>query len=95
MLALSMGSLGNAIVLWTTNRGAVISQTATNLSAGGSYARLLPDDAQVLEMADMSPSDWTDLCSAKSGLTIILSTVALFNRDGDVLNIHKDRGDTS
>ena len=89
MLALSIGSLGNVIVLWTTNRGAVISQTATNLSAGGSYARLLPEDAQVLEMSDMQPSDWTEVCTSKTGLTIILATVALFNREGDALKVHQ------
>lgn len=93
MLALSAGSLGDAIVLWTTNRGAVISQTATNLSAGGSYAKLLPDDTQVLKMSDMQSSDWTDVCSAQTGLTIILATVALFNRDGDALKVHQPLGD--
>lgn len=95
MLALCASDLGDAIVLWTTNRGAVISQTATNLNAGGSYANLLPEDAQVMEMAKMQPQDWTDVCSAETGLTILLATVALFNRDGDVLNVHKERGDTS
>lgn len=35
MLALCAATLGDAIILWTTNRGAVISQTAANLSAGG------------------------------------------------------------
>ncbi|GAB3799045.1 hypothetical protein GCM10028819_21510 [Spirosoma humi] len=89
MLALSVGSLGDAIVLWTTNRGAVISQTATNFSAGGNYAKLLPEDAQVLEMSDMQSSDWTEVCTAQTGLTIILATVALFNRDGDALKVHQ------
>ncbi len=93
MLALSMGSLGDAIVLWTTNRGAVISQTATNLSEGGSYAKLLPEDAQILEMADMQSSDWTDVCTKGTGLTIILATVALFNREGDVLRVHQELND--
>jgi hypothetical protein len=35
MLALTVATLGDAIILWTTNRGAVISQTTSNLSAGG------------------------------------------------------------
>lgn len=95
MLALCAQKLGDAIILWTTNRGAVISQTATNLSAGGRYSSLLPENAQVLELSDLTISDWSDVISAKSGLTIILSTVALFNRDGEVLNVHKDRGGTS
>lgn len=95
MLALCVSNLSDAIILWTTNRGAVISQTSTNLSAGGRYSPLLPEDAQILELADMSSTDWNDACNAKTGLTIILSTVALFNRDGDVLNVHKERGDTT
>lgn len=95
MLALCAADLGDAIILWTTNRGAVISQTVTNLSAGGSYSTLLPEDAQVLDMAKMQPMDWTDVCTAETGLSILLATEALFNRDGDVLNVHKERGDTS
>ncbi|HEV7906374.1 MAG TPA: hypothetical protein VGO96_21225, partial [Pyrinomonadaceae bacterium] len=95
MLALSAQTLGDAIILWTTNRGAIISQTAANLSAGGRYAALLPEDAQILELSDLSTLDWSEVVTAKTGLTIILSTVALFNRDGDVLNVHKDRGGTT
>jgi superfamily II DNA or RNA helicase len=95
MLALSAQTLGDAIILWTTNRGAIISQTAANLSAGGRYSSLLPEDAQILELSDLSTSDWSEVISAQTGLTIILSTVALFNRDGDVLNVHKDRGGTT
>lgn len=95
MLALCTATLGDAIVLWTTNRGAVISQTAANLNTGGRYSSLLPEDAQIFELSDLSTSDWSDVVSARTGLTIILSTVALFNRDGDVLNVHKDRGGTT
>ena len=95
MLALCAATLGDAIILWTTNRGAIISQTAANLSAGGRYSTLLPDGVQVCELSDLSSSDWSDIVTAKTGLTIILSTVALFNRDGDVLNVHKDRGNTT
>lgn len=95
MLALTLPPLGDAIVLWTTNRGAVISQTAANLRAGGRYTELLPDDTQVFELSKLSDADWSDVVSAKSGLTILLSTVALFNREGDELNVHKPRGDTT
>lgn len=95
MLAVCAQKLGPAIILWTTNRGAVISQTATNLSVDGKYSLLLPDDVQILELAELSPSDWSQVCTAKSGVTIILSTVALFNRDGEILNVHKERGGTS
>ena len=95
MLALCAATLSNAIVLWTTNRGAIISQTKTNLSAGGKYAPLLPEDTQVYNLADLSPTDWSEIVSAETGLTILLSTVATFNQDGDKLKIHQRRGDTS
>lgn len=95
MLALAASTLGDAIVLWTTNRGAVISQTAANLSAGGRYADLLPEGAQVFDLSSLSGADWGEIVSARSGLTIILSTVAAYNQDGDKLKIHQSRGDTS
>ena len=95
MLALSMGNIGHAVVLWTTNRGAIIAQTAANLSVGGRYAALLPEGTQVLQLADLSATDWVDITSARTGLTIILATVASFHRDGDTLNVHKDRGGVS
>lgn len=95
MLALCANTLGDAIILWTTNRGAVISQTAANLNAGGRYAALLPEDAQILDLSDLSDTDWGDIVAAQTGLTIILSTVAAFNQDGDKLKIHQQRGDTS
>jgi len=95
MLALTAQTLGDAIILWTTNRGAIISQTATNLAAGGRYSALLPEGTEVLELSNLSTSDWSDVVTAKRGLTIILSTVALFNRDSDVLNVHKNRGGTT
>lgn len=98
MLAYAMGDLGDAIVLWTTNRGAVIAQTHANLSAGGSYAALLPDDTQVKIISTLTNSDWTDVVSATTGLTILLGTVALFNQGDNTkegLNLHKDRNGTS
>jgi type III restriction enzyme len=98
MLALTVGSLGDAIILWTTNRGAVISQTHTNLNAGGSYSSLLPQDTEVKILSTLSDADWDNVVTTKSGLTILLGTVALFNRDDDSkegLNLHKLRNGTS
>ena len=95
MLALCAATLSNAIILWTTNRGAIISQTKANLSAGGKYAPLLPEGTRVYNLADLSPTDWSEIVSAETGLTILLSTVATFNQDGDKLKIHQRRGDTS
>ncbi|WP_375416382.1 hypothetical protein [uncultured Hymenobacter sp.] len=97
MLAVAAAALGDAIILWTTNRGAVISQTATNLSAGGSYAALLPENAEVRELGRLTETEWSSIVEAKSGLTILLATVALFNQDpaGESLNVHRERGGTS
>nr|WP_315419945.1 DEAD/DEAH box helicase family protein [uncultured Pedobacter sp.] len=95
ILASALNLLSNSIILWTTNRGAVISQTKTNLSSGGKYSSLLPIDVQVIELKDLSMSEWYNLITAKSGVTIVLATVALFNQEGDILNVHKDRGGTS
>ncbi|MBJ6107701.1 DEAD/DEAH box helicase family protein [Hymenobacter sp. BT523] len=99
MLAALATTLGDAIILWTTNRGAVIEQTQEKLSAGGSYAGLLPEDTQIKALNSMSALDWTDVLTATSGLTILLGTAALFNRDKDKnpesLNLHKDRNGTS
>ncbi|WP_230289321.1 DEAD/DEAH box helicase family protein [Deinococcus sp. 14RED07] len=95
ILAVCAGNLDNAIILWTTNRGAVISQTASKLRSGGQYAALLPPDAKIFEMDKMSSLDWTEVVTARRGVTIILSTVAAFNQEDERLNIHKQRGDTS
>lgn len=98
MLALAAAMLGDAIILWTTNRGAVISQTAANLSAGGAYATLLSEGTEIHDLGDLASTDWTDLLTAQTGLTILLGTVALFNRDDEgkeALNLHKDRNGTT
>ena len=95
VLALTAQGLKNGIILWTTNRSAVISQTLKNLRPGGKYSLLLPEGTQVFSLGDMSPSDWKDTMSAEDGLTILLSTVAAFNQKGDHLRIHQDVGDTT
>lgn len=95
ILALAAKQLENGIILWTTNRGAVISQTRANLLPGGKYAALLPPDTQVFDLGSMAPSDWTDVTQAQKGLTILLSTVASFNQEGDKLRIHQPRGNTT
>ncbi len=95
ILAVTAAQLGSAIILWTTNRGAVISQTKANLSPGGKYADLLPDGTNIYDLSEMGPSDWTEAMSSETGLTILLSTVASFNQDGDKLKIHQDRNGTT
>lgn len=89
ILALTAQHLKTGIVLWTTNRGAIISQTLANLRAGGKYSLLVPEGTQVFQLGEMSPGDWEQTMKATDGLTILLSTVAAFNQDGDNLKIHQ------
>jgi len=91
MLAVAAAHLKDGIILWTTNRGAVISQTLAKLRPGGSYSELVPDGTQVFIVSEMSDMDWIEMASKKSGLTILLATVAAFNQDGDQLRIHRER----
>ncbi len=95
VLASTARELKDGIILWTTNRSAVISQTLSNLRSGGKYSPLLPEGTEVFALGDMSPSDWKDAMSAENGLTILLSTVAAFNQKGDHLKIHQKSGDTT
>lgn len=95
ILALAAKHLENAVILWTTNRTAIISQTKANLSSGGKYANLLPDGTNVYDLSQMGPGDWTEAMGATTGLTILLATVASFNQDGDKLKIHQDRNGTT
>lgn len=92
ILALVAQHLKDGIVLWTTNRGAIISQTLQNLRPGGKYSALLPDGTQVFNLSEMTSMDWEQAMRATSGLTILLSTVAAFNQDSDNLRIHKRVG---
>lgn len=92
ILALTAQHLSNGVVLWTTNRGAIISQTLTNLRPGGKYSPLLPADTQIYNLGEMTPAEWEQTMSAAEGLTILLSTVAAFNQDGDNLRIHRRVG---
>jgi type III restriction enzyme len=93
ILALTARHLSRGVVLWTTNRGAVISQTLANLRSGGKYSEILPEGTQVFLLGEMSAADWTQTMSSETGLTILLSTVAAFNQEGDKLKIHQKVGE--
>jgi hypothetical protein len=93
ILALAAQHLKNGVILWTTNRGAIISQTLANLRSGGKYSALLPEGTQVYQLSELSDSDWQEVLNATDGVTILLSTVAAFNQDGDVLKVHRKLGD--
>lgn len=87
--------IGRGIILWTTNRGAIVSQTLTNLQAYGKYGELLPKGTSVRLINSLSAADWEGLVEQTDGLTILLSTVASFNRDDDKLKLHQRLPDGS
>lgn len=89
MLAQVAQQLGNSIILWTTNRGAIIEQTLFNFRSGGKYHELLPAGTDVYKLGDMSDTDWASVMEAKTGISLLVATVASFNQDGDKLRIHK------
>lgn len=51
ILAATATHLDNGIILWTTNRGAVISQTLANLRPDGKYSDLLSPDVDVYQVS--------------------------------------------
>ncbi len=95
ILASVCQALKSGIILWTTNRGAIISQTLANLRSGGKYSELLPEGTQVFLIGEMSSADWEEAMSRTDGITILLATVASFNQDGDELRVHRKDGDVT
>ncbi|MBE3554051.1 MAG: DEAD/DEAH box helicase family protein [Thermicanus sp.] len=89
ILAVTASRLKTGIVLWTTPRGAVVSQTYDNLKPGGKYADLLPEGTSILMLPEMSEADWMSVLNATHGLSILLATVASFNQDGNMLRVHR------
>ena len=90
ILAHAAAQLSNSIILWTTNRGAVVEQTAANLSPGGKYAPLLPTNCQVYLLSNMSEQDWEEVMLNRNGLSILVATVASFNGSTDSLRVHRE-----
>jgi type III restriction enzyme len=86
-----VGRLKPAIILWTTKYGAVVDQTVANLL--GKYRHLLgKGNVEVLNFGDVaSPAQWEYLIERKDGLTIIVSTVAMWNSSekDERLNVHR------
>ena len=91
ILADVVGRLKPSIILWTTKFGAVVDQTVTNLL--GKYRHLLgKGTVEVLEFSEVaSPAQWEYLIERKDGLTVIVSTVAMWNssQKDERLNVHR------
>jgi type III restriction enzyme len=76
VLAETVGSLGDGVVLWTTRSSAVVEQTFANLS--GRYRPLLPANTTILRDIP-SQIVWRELIDDSTGLTIWVLTVASWN----------------
>lgn len=76
VLADTVAGLGDAVVLWTTSRSAVVEQTFANL--GGKYAALLPSGVRVIRDVP-TQALWRELIESETGLTIWVLTTASWN----------------
>jgi type III restriction enzyme len=76
ILARVCGEIGPALVLWTSKSSAVVEQTYRNLL--GKYHSLLPAKVQIVRERP-SKAEWERLMTAKTGLTIWVTTVGSWN----------------
>jgi len=91
ILADVVGRLTPALFLWTTKYGAVVDQTVANLL--GKYRHLLGKGTiEVINFSELtSPAQWEYLIERKDGLTVLVSTVAMWNSSekDERLNVHR------
>ena len=95
ILADVVGRLKPAIILWTTKFGAVVDQTVANLQ--GKYRHLVgKGGVEVLNFGEVaSPAQWEHIIERKDGLTVVVSTVAMWNSSekDERLNVHRPCSD--
>ena len=74
-----VGRLKPAIVLWTTKFGSVVDQTVANLR--GKYRHLLgKSGVEIINFSEItSASQWEYIIERTDGLTVLVSTVAMWN----------------
>jgi type III restriction enzyme len=91
ILADVVGRLKPAIILWTTKFGSVVDQTVANLR--GKYLHLLGKGVvEILNFSEVtSAAQWEYLIDRKDGLTVLVSTVAMWNSSekDERLNVHR------
>jgi type III restriction enzyme len=91
ILADVVSRLRPAIILWTTKYGAVVDQTVANLL--GKYRHLLgKSDVEVINFREVnSAAQWEYLIDRQDGLTVMVSTVAMWNSSekDERLNVHR------
>ena len=95
ILADVVGRLKPAIILWTTKYGSVVDQTTRNLR--DKYRHLLgKGEVEVINFSEItSGAQWEYLIERRDGLTILVSTVAMWNssQKDERLNVHRSRPD--
>jgi type III restriction enzyme len=95
ILADVVGRLKPAIILWTTKYGSVVDQTVANLR--GKYLHLLGTGAvEIVNFSEVtSPAQWEYLIDRKDSLTVLVSTVAMWNSSekDERLNVHRPCAD--
>lgn len=95
ILADVVGRLKPAIILWTTKFGSVVDQTVANLK--GKYYHLVGKGSiEILNFSEITgPAQWEYLIDRKDGLTILVSTVAMWNSSekDERLNVHRPCAD--
>jgi type III restriction enzyme len=83
------------MILWTTKFGSVVDQTVVNLR--GKYHHLLGNGSiEILNFSEVtSPAQWEHLIDRKDGLTVLVSTVAMWNSSekDERLNVHRPCSD--
>lgn len=87
ILASTVSKLSNSIVLWTTPPASVVSQTVEKLSS--SYRDVLGSDVTIYSLEDMTDDAWRSVSDQTRGTSLIVCTVASFNRSERDTNIHK------
>lgn len=91
ILANVVSRLAPAIVLWTTKFGSVVDQTVTNLR--GKYRHLLGQGGvEIINFGDItSAAEWDYIIDRRERLTILVSTVAMWNsaEKDERLNVHR------
>lgn len=91
ILADVVGRLKPAMILWTTKFGSVVDQTVANLR--GKYHHLLgKGSVEILNFSEVtSPAQWEHLIDREDGLTVLVSTVAMWNSSekDERLNVHR------
>jgi type III restriction enzyme len=97
ILASVIGSLGPAIVLWTTKFSSVVDQTFNNLRSGGKYHHLLgAAEVEVMKFSDIPSADaWHRILDQTEGTAILISTVAAWytSEKDERLNVHRENNE--